>query len=302
VPGSPLRTLSVLREYSANSSLQAWGKVTITTHFSDATLWKANALKNLVESSDWHVPGVATETSRAEFADALAAADPILQSRAAAKLLLIDQFGVSQVTPEIFRKLVNFPYADFLFFISSATLQRFREHPAIQQKIKPAADFNQVHHAVLDYYREMLPTGKRYYLAPFSIKKGSNIYGIIFGTAHPLGMDKFLSVAWNKDRLNGTANFDINRDSLNPDEPMLDLGAITSPTKLNVFEEELERRLRAKTLPDEVAVMELCYQHGVMRRHASSVLQRLIKEGVIHIDFQRPSLDHLKEPRPIRYP
>jgi len=300
--GSPLRTLSVLREYSTLPSLHGWGKIPVEGHFSDATLWKAKSLKALVESDAWRIPGVAAHITRADFTEALAAAEPILQARDRAKLLLIDQFGVSEVTPAVFQKLVSYPRADFLFFISSATLQRFREHPNIKQKIRPAADFNQVHHAVLDYYREMLPAGKRYYLAPFSIKKGSNIYGIIFGSAHPLGMDKFLTVAWEKDGLNGNANFDINRDALAPGELMLDLGSATRPLKINVFEEALEAALRQKRLRDEVAVMELCFQHGVLRKHATTVLQRLKKEGVIQVDFQLPTLDHLKEPRLISYP
>ncbi|MFA6961741.1 MAG: three-Cys-motif partner protein TcmP [Opitutaceae bacterium] len=301
VLGSPLRTLSVLREYSTKPNLHAWGKIPITAHFSDATLWKAKKLKALVESDAWRVSGATSQATRADFEQAFLAAESILQARDAAKLLLIDQCGVSEVTPEVFRKLVTYPRADFLFFISSTTLQRFREHQNIRHKIRPADDFNQVHHAVLDYYRAMLPAGKRYYLAPFSIKKGSNIYGIIFGSAHPLGMDKFLTVAWEKDGLNGNANFDINRDALTPGEFMLDLGSATRPLKINVFEESLEAALRRKELRDEVAVMELCYRHGVMRKHSAPVLQRLKKEGLIQIDFQSPSLDNLKSPRLIKY-
>ncbi|MEO6995987.1 MAG: three-Cys-motif partner protein TcmP [Lacunisphaera sp.] len=301
VLGSPLRTLKVLREYSTDKNAAAWGKIEITAHFSDATLRKVVALKKNVETEAWSVPGVNVETSRAEFVDAFAANEAIFNARDSAKLLLIDQFGVSQVTADVFKKLVSYPCTDFLFFISSATLQRFREHPAIRQKIKPAADFNQVHHAVLEYYREMLPTGKQHYLAPFSIKKGSNIYGIIFGSAHPRGIDKFLNVAWEKDGLNGNANFDINRDAIARDEMLLDLGAATQPLKLNVFEEDLEMRLRQKNLHDEVDVMEVCFKHGVMRKHASAVLKRLKQERVIDLDFTTPSLENLKQPRPIHY-
>ncbi|HEX2852986.1 MAG TPA: three-Cys-motif partner protein TcmP [Opitutaceae bacterium] len=301
-PGSPLRTLAALREYSTHPNLHAWGKVPVTAHFSESTLWKAKKLKAIVESEKWRIPGVNTRTTRADFAGAFAEAESILQARDAAKLLLLDQFGVSEVTREVFLKLVSYPRTDFLFFISSATLQRFREHPNIRHKIRRADDFNQVHHAVLNYYREMLPPAKRYYLAPFSIKKGSNIYGIIFGSAHPLGMDKFLTVAWEKDGLNGNANFDINRDALAAGEFMLDLGPTTRPLKINVFEEELEAALRQKKLRDEIGVMELCYRHGVMRKHARPVLQRLHKEGIIQIAFQIPNLDYLKTPRLIRYP
>jgi three-Cys-motif partner protein len=301
VPGSPLRTLAVLKEYSPQPHLRGWGKVPIVAHFSDATRSKEIKLRALLERPEWQVDGVTTRTRCAEFMEAFADADSLLRSRDIAKLVLLDQCGVSEVTPEVFRKLVSYARTDFLFFISSATLHRFREHPLIKQKIRPAADFNQVHHAVLDYYREMLPADRRYYLAPFSIKKGSNIYGIIFGSAHPLGMDKFLTVAWDKDRLNGTANFDINRDSLDPNELMLDLGAAIQPRKLNAFEEELELLLRRRQLPHEMAVVDVCYRHGVMRKHASPVLQRLKTQGVIDIHFRTPSIENFKEPRPIRY-
>lgn len=301
VSGSPLRTLATLKEYSSNPILKAWGKVGITAHFSDAALWKSRSLKALVESPEWQIPGVKVATERAEFSEAFAAALPVLRARDFAKLLLIDQYGVSHVTPEVFRQLVSFPCTDFLFFISSTTLQRFREHPSIQHKIRPADDFNQVHHAVLTYYREMLPVGEPYYLAPFSIKKGSNIYGLIFGSRHPKGIDKFLSVAWDQDRLNGNANFDINRDEIAPGELMLDLGTATRPLKINAFEAELEKALSERALANEVDVMDLCFKHGVRRTHARPVLEKLRKEGVIEIDFQVPSVDNLKSPRLIRY-
>jgi three-Cys-motif partner protein len=300
VYGSPLRTLEVLREYS-KGDLAAWGKVPVKAHFFDESKSKIAALKRTLLRPEWQISGVMASAEPADFARAFDGSEATLRRRDAAKLLIIDQFGVSNVTPEVFQKLVTFPCADFLFFISSNTLQRFRDHPSIKHKIKPAADFNQVHHAVLNYYRDLLPKGKRYYLAPFSIKKGSNIYGIVFGSAHPLGMDKFLTVAWGTDELNGNANFDINRDSIGPKEMLLDLGQTTRPLKLNVFEEALEQALRAKKLTDEVEVMELCFRHGVMRRHASNVLASLKKQGVIDLSFTTPSIDSLKKPRLIRY-
>jgi hypothetical protein len=108
-------------------------------------------------------------------------------------------------------------------------------------------------------------------------------------------------VAWDKDRLNGNANFDINRDAIARNEILLDLGAATQPLKLNVFEEDLEMRLRQKNLHDEVDVMEVCFKHGVMRKHASAVLKRLKQERVVDLDFTTPSVENLKQPRPVRY-
>ena len=70
----------------------------------------------------------------------------------AAKLVFIDQTGVAQVTPEVFLKLVNSPTCDFLFFLSSSTLHRFYDHPAIKQKIVRPDDYYHVHRAALEYY------------------------------------------------------------------------------------------------------------------------------------------------------
>jgi hypothetical protein len=227
--------------------------------------------------------------------------DAVLRSRDSAKLLLIDQFGVDTVTEEVFRRLIEFPQTDFLFFISSNTLRRFRERSAIKQKITHVDDHYQVHRAVLGYYRQFIPKGQRYYLAPFSIEKGANIYGLIFGSAHPLGMDKFLNVAWKQDRLNGEANFDIHRDNLDPEEGMLALGDIVRATKVKAFVRALRNALTLQQLHSEIDVMELCFAHGVTRQHAKPVLYSLKDERLIHIEFQVPSLDRLKDPKPICY-
>ena len=300
IPGSPLRTLQVLKEYSGQN-LAGWGRVGITTHFFDASKKKIEALENRIKSAGLVPDGVVLDIKRYEFAEAFTRYDEILRAHNGAKLLLIDQFGVDTVTEEVFRRLVEFSRTDFLFFISSNTLRRFRDHPAIKQKIRPTSDHYQVHRAVLDYYRAFLPKGKRYYLAPFSIRKGSNIYGLIFGSAHPRGIDKFLTVAWRKDRLNGEADFDIDRDNLKPDEPTLDLGELFQPTKITVFERALRQALTARRLHDEIDLMELCFAHGVTRQHARSVLKALKDEGAIKTEFQVPDIDRLKEPRPIHY-
>ena len=120
------------------------------------------------------------------------------------------------VSDETFKELVGFPTCDVLFFVSSSTLYRFREHPAIKQKVTRPDDYYHVHRAVADYYRALIPPAHRYFLGQFLIKKDPNIYGVIFGSAHPLGMDKFLRVAWQTDSINGEADFDINRDDCGP--------------------------------------------------------------------------------------
>ena len=223
----------------------------------------------------------------------------ILKKPRAAKLVFIDQSGVDRVTDSIFRTLASSAACDFLFFISSSILHRFYDHPAIKQRIARPEDYYHVHRAVLNYYRSLLPPRQIYYLAPFSIKKGANIYGVIFGSAHPLGMDKFLQVAWKSDEISGEANFDIDRQDIRPEEPLLPFDEV-KPTKVVAFELELEQCIRSGSVRNESHIINICFEHGVKRQHAEPVLLKLKREEVIELDFRVPDVRRLNSPRPIR--
>lgn len=212
-PGSPLRLLQQLKAYR---DLPGWGEVQVTVHFFDDSPEKIVTLENSIEGAGLRVPSVTFDLRPVAFERAFPDCRQILSDNQSAKLVFIDQFGVDHVTPSVFQQLMGFPTCDFLFFLSSSTLHRFRDHPAITQKIRRPDDYFHVHRAALDYYRGLLPAGSKYFLAPFSIKKGSNIYGLIFGSAHPLGIDKFLQVAWQNDSISGEADFDIHRDNIRP--------------------------------------------------------------------------------------
>ena len=294
--GSPLRLLSQLKEYQG---LAGWPQTHIYAHFFDASPKKVKQLKANLELRGMQLPAVTLDIRALRFHEALRDCAGILRSGHAAKLVFIDQCGVDQVTPEVFRQLVSSPTCDFLFFLSSSTLHRFRDHPAIQQKITRPDDHYQVHRAALDFYRGFLPKPSDYYLAPFSIRKGANIYGLIFGSGHLLGMDKFLQVAWKTDEINGEADFDINRENIRPGEMLLALDEFR-PSKVTAFERELEHLLRTGQLETELDVARVCFDHGVKRQHAEPVLTKLKKEGVIQADFRAPQIDHLNAPRAVR--
>ena len=176
--------------------------------------------------------------------------------------------------------MVDSPTCDFLFFISSSTLHRFRDHPSIKQKIVRSDDYYHVHRAALDYYRSLISTEKRYFLAPFSIKKGANIYGLIFGSAHPLGIDKFIQVAWRSDNITGEADFDINRENMQPGQLNLPLPEFR-PSKILAFENELEELLRKGRISTELDVIQVCFDHGMKRQHAEPILIKLKNENVV---------------------
>ena len=294
--GSPLRLLRQLRNYQGS---EGWGKVRIYAHFYDEDREKIARLKDNIVMHGLDFREVSLDIQSLRFEDAFKESAQTLASRQAAKLVFIDQTGVAQVTPEVFRKLVSSPTCDFLFFLSSSTLHRFRDHPAIKQKIVRPDDYYHVHRKALEYYRSLLPPNHEYYLAPFSIKKGANIYGLIFGSAHPLGIDKFLDVAWRSDEISGEANFSINRENIRAEQLLLPMDEVR-PTKITAFESELEGLLRSGQLSHEGDVMRLCFESGVKRQDAKPVLAKLKREGVIDLDFQVPDVERYRAPRPIR--
>lgn len=296
VPGSPLRLLRQLRSCQA---LPGWSKVGIHVHFFDESKRKIERLKTRINTQKLNLPNVSYDIRPLLFEDAFQESADELAKPGAAKLVFIDQSGVSQVTPEVFRNLVSSPTCDFLFFISSSTLNRFGKHPAIRQRINRPNDHYQVHRAVLDYYKSLLPPNQTYFLAPFSIKKGANIYGLIFGSAHPLGMDKFLQVAWRSDQITGEADFAINRENIRPGMLLLPLEEVR-PSKIRAFERELEYLLRNGRLTDELQVIQLCFEYGVLRQHTTPVLKKLKREGIIELSFRVPDVRRFESPRPIR--
>ena len=164
VLGSPLRLLRQLQEYQGT---QGWGKIHIHVHFNDEDSDKIAQLKENIAGHGLQLPNVIFDIQPLRFEDAFRASEVTLANPQAAKLVFIDQSGVAHVTPEVFRKLVNAPTCDFLFFLSSSTLHRFRDHPAIWQKIDRPEDYYHVHRAALEYYRGLLSPAQEYYLHRF---------------------------------------------------------------------------------------------------------------------------------------
>ncbi|HXT68647.1 MAG TPA: three-Cys-motif partner protein TcmP [Vicinamibacterales bacterium] len=285
-PGSPLRLVRQLN--TAARRYKGWASVATHLHLSDADPEATLRLKENLGTAT--VPeGVNLDVRAAEFSVALSDASKVLKRPNVAKLILIDQFGVGQVADDRFQSLVDYPSCDFLFFISSSILNRFHDHPAIKQKILRPNDHYHVHRAVLDYYRSLVPASLTYFLAPFSIKKGSNVYGIVFGSSSPLGIEKFLQVAWKKDELNGEADFDIDRNNFQM--------SLLRPTKVAAFEEELERGVREGAITDERGVLLMVFRHGVKRQHAAPVIKKLSND--FSFAFSVPQVDGFRSPRPI---
>jgi three-Cys-motif partner protein len=115
VPGSPLRIMRQLRQYQ-QKNMAGWSMVKIFGHLSDADARKISQLTETLKSSEWKIPGVQIEIQTIAFSDALDLNRNILTNPRAAKLLIIDQFGVDEVTDHVFKRLATFPKTDFISF------------------------------------------------------------------------------------------------------------------------------------------------------------------------------------------
>ncbi len=210
-------------------------------------------------------------------------------------LIFADQFGVKYITPDIFQKLVALKATDLIFFISSWTLNRFSDHENIKKYHQGIGDHlkdtkaEHVHRKVKDYYQSLVPNGREYHLAPFSMKKGANVHGIIFGTSHIAGMRKFLNVAWKIDTDRGEADFDIDDDRLIDDSHQLDmLGDDRAPKKVELFQEELRDAILSGRLGSDKAVHEFSIYSGFRpTEHARPVVDQLRKDGLLVVNGGR---------------
>lgn len=152
-----------------------------------------------------------------EFQEALKETGKILEDPSIPCLALMDQFGLKEVEKETFQKFVKFPKTDILFFITSGNIKRFASVPSIAQRFPEGSLLKNlsrefVHEGVTEFFRSWIPKGEEYYLAPFTLKRGSNIYGVIFGSHSLRGLEKFLISAWRLDPQAGASNANIFHD------------------------------------------------------------------------------------------
>lgn len=294
--GSALRLLSVIREYRDRIENTP---VKVRVFLSDKSKTKIARLMERIKAEEFDRLPVEITTEALPFEECFGQLQPRLARPEAANLLIVDQYGVKHLD-STFDAIVQCPATDFLAFVSSSWFQRFHSLPEVARYLvdhRPEA-YHLAHRVALDAYRKRLPQARKYYLGEFSLKSGSNIYGVVFGSAHPLGMSKFLKSAWQLDGTNGSANFDVEREGIfgNQNQQFLFGG---TPKKVEVFESELEHGIRDETCRNEMDVLELCFQHGVTPQHASSVLKKLKKECVHQATWWVPDPKHHSQPRPL---
>jgi len=293
--GSPMRILSVLN-YNKALIKQSGVKIKIVVNEFEKSKYELLVpnLESIVDKSIYEIEYY-NEDFLKVFSDNY---EPMKQS---VNFLFLDQNGIKQITENIFSKLIELKQTDFLFFISSSYIHRFAEVEEFNRYLKitrqdlSGKSYYHIHRIVLNYYRSLIKKGKDYFLAPFSIKKPSGVYGLIFGSNHTYGMEKFLSVCWKHDKLTGEANFDIDNEKIDLKRPSL-FAELNVPNKRQIFEERLSKQILSGDLKTNIDVYLFSLNEGFLFKDANIILKDLKGKNKIDFEFKLISSKLHKEP------
>ncbi len=220
-------------------------------------------------------------------------------------LFIIDQNGIKFTSKEVFNSLLKTDKTDFLFFISSSffkrfnTTEEFNKHLNITEEELNRNPYKFIHRTVLEAYRSLIPSDSTMMIYPFSIKKNANIYGIVFGSKHILGVKKFLDIAWSKNKINGDANFDIDDDlgksqlTIFQDEKRV--------TKIEGFEILLEKYIEEKKEVTNAELFNFTYLHGHIYKHTSDWLKKVKNIKVEYSGHTYLTWENIKKGKVVKF-
>lgn len=198
------------------------------------------------------------------------------------KLLFIDPFNLA-FNKSVFIQLSNFKRLDFIGFIPSHFLKRFaqfRTNFEITDEEIMGAQPEHIHKIVAESFERLIPPEKEYYVAHFSIAKGPNKYGIIFGSNHAYGAEKFLKICWALDKETGQADYNIDREPAKDKMQSL-FAEYGTPLKLKTYREELRMKVLNGELKTDYEIYCFTLKRKCLTCHANEVLEELAAEGRI---------------------
>ncbi|MBN2535653.1 MAG: three-Cys-motif partner protein TcmP [Spirochaetales bacterium] len=276
-PGSPIIIVKELKKYCQSRSDFKIKQANIQLFFNDKN---SEYIKRLIKALHEIKCGKSCcnfNFSSKLFQDILPEYLPYIHNANSANLIILDQFGVSDVTPETVEMLSTCSATDIIFFISSSFIKRFNETPELsgffnfQHGEIKEIEYKSIHRFICSYFRKKI-NKQDYYLSPFSIKKGSNIYGLIFGSSNLYGLEKFLKVCWKIDKATGEANYNIDDDFSWENQSIFEELNIIS--KLEVFKTNLLLFIQ-KNQPDNNNVYRFCLSAGFLPKHVREIIKPL---------------------------
>jgi len=285
VRGSALRILDVLissEEFKKRSRLS-----NLTVYLNDQSKSKIKALEKLISTNKIYD----SLNIKISCKDGDSFLTETLQTRQKDfNLVFIDPYGIGGVSLLDF--LSKLHYTDFLIFITSGYIKRFKDTPEFKNKLSgydldnlSVTDKYDVHNTLCELLREKVShTETRLY--PFTLVKShgpKNVYGLIFGTHNIRGVDKFLEVAWTIDPDSGSANRDI--DARKQQTNLFD--TTQGETKTDRFHKDLKQFIINSKQVNNKQIYEFTLKKGFRPTHANQFIKSLIKNKEIKSSHPR---------------
>lgn len=284
-PGSPELIFAGLNNYSRFINSRDF---TINIFLNEYKKKKYDALKKLVDEKRKEFPKYNIQTENLDFNQVFEKWYPVLNNPNGVNLIFFDQNGIKHINQAVFNRVIALQHTDFLFFVSSAHARRFFEHESMKQYLQlnkadvERTQYYHTHRLIHEHIKGWIPAGKEYYLGRFSLRKDNgNIYGLIFGSGHVFGMEKFLRSCWDLDPARGEANYDIDKENLIPGQGNLFTGEVERPKKLEDFESNLTSLILDKKLKTDKEIYLFIITNGFLPKHSKPVLSKLETERKI---------------------
>lgn len=280
--GSPLLALDVANEY-ADQLNEAQKE--LAYYFCDENNEKVETLKDIIRAEHGYIKDIVQiRFDKKDFSDAIKENYNDMLPSNVANYLFIDPFGF-EVTIDIFKMIIRLSKTDFIMFIPSSFANRFKEHETVKKYLPGfnadgIEDSDFANKYICDYYRDVVKGEKsKFLLTQFSIKKGSNVYGLIFGTGDLLGLQKFLNICWKIDPRAGESNFNMYNDI--PIGGMLLLSDDFYSKRMNMFKSDLENKITGKSLITNEDIYKYTLFSGFLPAHARDIMNDLVRRNIL---------------------
>jgi exosome complex RNA-binding protein Csl4 len=159
-----------------------------------------------------------------------------------------------------------------------------------------------IHVSIIEQLRKKLPRHSKLKLYPFSLKKGANIHGIIFGASHIRAVDKFLTIAWERNEDNGQANFDIFD---NASVSQIDMfSGQRGRSRIESFQDMVRAKILNLEIKNNFDLYNYSMDQGFLGSHAADCVKLMKKQNQLTYDGGFPLVNYqnvYKKPKKISY-
>lgn len=290
VPGSPIRILQKIKEQVIRIFQK---KVKVRLYLNEFNRKKYELLKDAcakyIEENDHVGRAVEIKFFNEDFEELFPKLLPIIKDFPS--LVYLDQNGIKFLSEKYFLELEKTKQTDFLYFVSASYFWRFGEkkefqiHLDIDMSEAKKNPYKFIHRSIIEQLKKKLPSNTKLKLYPFSLKKGANIYGIIFGASHPRAVDKFLTIAWKRNEINGAANFDIDDDELKDQRLLFGNPPLK---KIEAFQKDIREKVLTGEITNNFQAFDYALDEGHLGKHAADILKEMKKNKEITFEGTSP--------------